>query len=63
MADKTTPTENQCDALEGMMDDVKNGLFEDFAWQSKEQAQAILTALKARVNNITIDEIFDEDPE
>lgn len=63
MADKTTPTKNQVDALDGMMEDIKNGLFEDFAWKSKEQAQAILTALKAKVNAITVDEILDEDPE
>lgn len=57
----TKPTKNQEDALEGMMEDIKNGLFEDFAWKSKEQAEAILTALKAKVNNITVDEIFDTD--
>ncbi|MNC21826.1 hypothetical protein D3C75_698120 [compost metagenome] len=57
----TKPTKNQEDSLEGMMEDIKNGLFEDFSWSSKEQAQEILTRLKAKVNNITVDEIFDED--
>ena len=61
MADKTTPTEKQVNNLEGLMDDIKCGLFEDFQWQSKEQAQAILTALKAKVNIMTVDEIFDVD--
>lgn len=57
----TKPTDEQEGALNGMMNDILDGLFEDFAWESKEQAQEILTRLKAKVNNITVDEIFNED--
>lgn len=57
----TKPTKSQEDNLEGMMEDIKNGLFEDFEFSSKEQAQEILTKLKAKVNAINVDEIFDND--
>lgn len=63
MTNTTKPTDEQEGALNGMMNDILDGLFEDFAWQSKEQAEAILTSLKARVNKITVEEIVDEDPE
>lgn len=61
MANNTKPTDDQEGALNGMMNDILDGLFEDFAWESKEQAQEILTRLKAKVNKITVDEIFNED--
>ena len=63
MANITKPTDEQEGALNGMMNDILDGLFEDFAWQSKEQAQEILTRLKAKVNAITVEEILDNDPE
>lgn len=57
----TKPTERQEDSLDGMIDELKNGLAEDFSWTSKEQAQAILDKLKAKVNAITIEDFLEQD--
>lgn len=57
----TKPTKRQEDKLDGLLDDIKCGLFEDFQWESKEQAQEILNKLKAKVNAITVDEVFNVD--